>query len=342
MDQLRNILFGRTDFRRRFNPRRSIPEIEYMTVAQETPGSSAKPMRSGMAIPVWGILFLSAGIIALLNTTGAISWSVWLDMWRLWPMLLVLWGLNIIFHRFHPALIALIVVASVGGVVGFAYWADDGEVFAAEFTDFEYSVDRGDTQSLDLDIDFGAGTLNIGTLDASDTRLFHAALNDDVDGVDFVTVDNGDSESIRLRVDGKSGWLPWRSDSDREWTVLLHPDVTGEFNLDGGAGKFDIDLSNTQIVLFDMDIGAADFDLTVPANAGSVEGSISAGASDIRVVIPEEVAARIDNDSGVSSVDIDRDRFPKSGDLNESPDYDDAENRIDLTISAGASSITVE
>jgi len=144
---------------------------------------TTQPRRRGIGIPVMGILLVSAGVIALLNTTGALSWSVWWDMWRLWPMLLVLWGLNIIFHRFHPIIIGAVVLAFVAVVVGFAFWADDSEYFRADLENFEYAFTRNEATKLDIDIDFGAGTLNIGALDPSDERAIHVLFYDDEDHV---------------------------------------------------------------------------------------------------------------------------------------------------------------
>jgi len=39
------------------------------------------------------LIVLCAGVVLLLNTTGVISWSVWGQAWRFWPVLLIGFGL---------------------------------------------------------------------------------------------------------------------------------------------------------------------------------------------------------------------------------------------------------
>lgn len=44
---------------------------------------------------VWGLLFLVAGVLLLLNSLGFLPWYVWDYIWRFWPVLLIVIGLQI-------------------------------------------------------------------------------------------------------------------------------------------------------------------------------------------------------------------------------------------------------
>ena len=99
-----------------------------------------------------------------------------------------------------------------------------------------------------------------------------------------------------------------------------------------------LDLRDLQISDLDVDAGAADLDITMPSGAGHVAANIDAGAASIDVIIPPGVAARITRTSGLSSIDIDSNRFPKSGGLHVSPDIDTAQNRVEIKLRVGASS----
>jgi len=49
---------------------------------------------------IFSALFLIiAGIILLLNNFGVLSWTVWLVLFRFWPLLLIIWGIEIAFSR---------------------------------------------------------------------------------------------------------------------------------------------------------------------------------------------------------------------------------------------------
>jgi hypothetical protein len=58
------------------------------------------------------------------------------------------------------------------------------------------------------------------------------------------------------------------------------------------------------------------------------------------VIVPQGVAARIRIDTGVSDVKVDS-RFPRVGNVYQSPDYESAANAVDMDIDAGAAQIAV-
>jgi hypothetical protein len=68
---------------------------------------------------------------------------------------------------------------------------------------------------------------------------------------------------------------------------------------------------------------------------------IHAGAAEIRVSVPAQMAGRIEVRGGLSNVRVDEQRFPRDGGLFRSMGYDEAPNRADVVIEAGAASVTV-
>ena len=58
--------------------------------------------------------------------------------------------------------------------------------------------------------------------------------------------------------------------------------------------------------------------------------------------MPSNVALRVDFEGGVSTLNVDRNRFPETGRQTfQSPDYETAANRVDLRIEAGASTVNI-
>ena len=79
---------------------------------------------------------------------------------------------------------------------------------------------------------------------------------------------------------------------DVDWEISLSDSPNMTLDLDGGAANVNVDLSKLQVTELDVNVGAAEFEVTMPANAGHVNAEIDGGAADIRIVIPEGVAAR--------------------------------------------------
>ena len=83
--------------------------------------------------------------------------------------------------------------------------------------------------------------------------------------------------------------------------------------------------------------------VSLPANAGNTRVDIDSGASSLILHVPSGVAARIRVKSGIASINIDSNRFPRQeGGLYESADYASAANRADITIDTGVGSVEIK
>lgn len=46
--------------------------------------------------PITGFLLLFAGVVLLLNSLEILPWSIWSEMFKFWPILVILFGLKIL------------------------------------------------------------------------------------------------------------------------------------------------------------------------------------------------------------------------------------------------------
>jgi len=53
---------------------------------------------SGAVLP---LVFIAAGVILLLNSLDIVNWSVWSQISRLWPILVILFGLQLLWNHFR-------------------------------------------------------------------------------------------------------------------------------------------------------------------------------------------------------------------------------------------------
>jgi hypothetical protein len=128
----------------------------------------------------------------------------------------------------------------------------------------------------------------------------------------------------------------------REWQLGLSTGVAMGLRIEAGAMESTIDLTNTRVTEFDLQTGASDVRVTMPARAGLTHANIEGGATSIKMRIPEGVAARIKADGAVHSVEVDTKRFPKSGNVYVSPDFEKAEHKADIRVELGAGSIRID
>ena len=315
------------------------------------------PARSKRRTPFAAILLLTVGIVLLLNTTGVIGWGIWWHIFRFWPLILIAVGFHIILAPRFPLLSALVIalICTVG--VGLAYFSNQTVQGYGYQLGYEsaHSSNLANVHTLEMNIGFGAGSLDIGSNMSGfgddlyfvrSTGIGVAADETRNRGISEVTLSMDAPDS--LMNDYNDGWNVgidlfglFRSLGDIDWKVGISPDVIVKLDIDTGAADIDLHLRDVNLEVLDMDVGASDVDVALPVHAGHTDIRIDAGAADIDISIPDDVAALIESDSALVSLDVDNSRFPGSNGVYESPDYDTAQNRVYINIDAGVSNISI-
>lgn len=289
--------------------------------------------------PVFGVFVLGIGVVLLLNVLGVLGWEIWLELWRWWPLALVLAGAGLLMKRVHPIVMTLVSAGALTAAVLLSWATAEGSIGPYETTTTTFSANVESVTDATLDIDFGAGDLVISALQPESDFLIDATFEDHRDGPRVEVERSGNTADIELRT--PSGFTWFGSSGGREWDIFLHPDIAYTIDLDGGASSYNLDLRDIDAASITLDTGASSLDLIVPDREGHTDVRINGGASSMDITIPDGIAARIQVDAGLTSVDVDESRFPKVSGDHVSPDYETAVNRVDLVIAAGVSSITV-
>ena len=74
---------------------------------------------------------------------------------------------------------------------------------------------------------------------------------------------------------------------------------------------------------------------------GNSSVTASSGAGNVTVRVPSSVAARVHARSGFGTVTVDSPIEKVDNETYESPDYDSAANRVEITVSSGAGNVSV-
>jgi hypothetical protein len=134
---------------------------------------------------------------------------------------------------------------------------------------------------------------------------------------------------LRLRQD--ASWLPWSFRGGTDWGVRLAENVATVFTLNAGAGDFTIDLSRLRIVDARVSLGAAQARVILPRPTGEVSVRLTTGASGVTIEIPAGVEARVRSEGGLLRVEG----------RGETANYATSRDRVNVSISGGASSVRV-
>lgn len=257
----------------------------------------------------WGGLFVVAGVLLMLSNLGVFTFNIWRLIWPTFIIAMGVWTL----------------------------WTATQGPEALEIE--EVSIPHENAENAKIKVEFGAGQVKMGS-GASANELLQGSF---AGGSEYHTKLNGNLLEVTLEppsADFVHIVMPW-SWGAREWQIKLNDQIPLSLDIETGASSMELDLSDLRVTELNLDTGASSTVITMPAHAGHTHADIDGGAASIVLNIPEGVAARIQVDSGLSAVNVDRERFPRVGDVYKSNDYDTAEHKVDITADIGAGSLTV-
>lgn len=210
-------------------------------------------------------------------------------------------------------------------------------IFSRQSTETEHvEIPLEGARRAHLHVKHGAGKLTI----FSGTGLDNFLEGDFGGGLEFLTKKEGDLLDVNLQM--PSHFFPsLLSGSSLDWSFGLNQEVPLTLNVESGANDSQIDLSELQVTELKLKSGASSTNMQLPSNAGYTRVDIESGAASVRIKIPEGVSARVHTQSGLSDINVDRSRFPGTGGVYQSLDYESALNRVDIYVQMGVGSLRV-
>jgi hypothetical protein len=298
--------------------------------------SERRPRQAHGAL-IWGIILLFLGIVFLLQVLDVLPWALWVTLWRFWPVLIIIIGLNILLSRKNPWLVGALVLVLLGATLGVAIWQYDQ---ASETGIKSYSEPLGGLDRASIEIDFDGGSLSLRSLAYGSPDLVEVYSNTKGGGIESDFHRQNGEGSLHLSAKGIKRFFwsgPWNN-----WEASLTQNIPLTLDINSSASNISLDLGNllTPEVLVKLNLGSCK--VTAPSSAGTTYIKIDANASNIEVTIPAGVAARILLDTNVTSIDVDRSRFPQSGDYYMSEDFGTSGKQLKLEIKCNVGRVQIK
>ncbi len=263
-------------------------------------------MRSGSMF--WGGLLILVGIVLVLSNLGLLGN---LDIWGLiWPLLLILLGA----------------------------WFIWGTMNRRPAENKHVEIPYENVQSAHLNIQHGAGRLNI----SAGTSLGNLVEGDFGGGLDLDTQRKGDHLDVRMRMPSQYFPIFWAPGFSLDWKFSLSKEIPLSLEIGAGANDARLDLKELNIHKLVVKSGVSSTSIHLPASAGHTQVRVESGVSSVNIYIPDGVAARIRSQGGLSSINVDRNRFPKSAGIYQSMDYEQADNKVDIDVQMGVGSVFIK
>ncbi len=232
------------------------------------------------------------------------------------------------------------------------------------------SVPRGGATTAKVDINTETGNLTIDRLADGEALLASGKLEYfGNQGLPTQSVSSENGQAILALRGGSAGrsWFrfPWEAClGENVWLIHLNPTVSSDITAHSGGGNVKLDLTGMTVTGLSADTGGGNMDVFLPDDASGLRvtaktggGNVTvdmgsgmrgrnsvdakSGAGNIVVRVPSGIAARVHATSGLGKVIVDS-RFSKlDGKTYQSPDYDLAADKVEITVNSGAGNVSV-
>ncbi len=292
----------------------------------------------------WGSLLIIIGLIFLGINTNYLSPSQIADIARFWPLLLVIWGVSLVFARTKYGWIItfLVFFASLSFICMATFGQINYKFNKLVTTTQTHTFSRSDTTVKKAKITINTGAIELNLKTDPNTLIKGGLTSNYLEPELKIDKTSNDQANISLNTTTKwNKWSNWPSGKNT-LDVKIAEKIPVDLTVNAGASQINLDLSKAIIEKITLNAGATEINVklgnTIQNNA---KIQISTGASNIKFTIPKDIGVRFKNDSPVTGMQLNN--YKNIGNkIYESPDYSSKSKKIEINSSSGASSVEIK
>lgn len=333
-------------------------------------------MKSDKIIP--GLILVLIGVAFLLANFNIIDFN-WNNLWHLWPVFLVIAGINLVLannRTIWATVLKIAVVLAAFALIVFGrynyssgWWPSWRHVHYSYHNNSDNDNDNDNSDDNNNDDDDSdsshngdktantfATTFKPGTA-VAELNINGAAtqynLSDTTNQlIDIRTLQNFNRYHLNTRQDGNNAVLDFKMDNGDnhvEWDDKNHNNVANiklnanpewDFNIDAAATQFQFDLAKFKVRSVTVHGAAGDFNIKLGAPLANTNVEVNNAAASVKIAIPQNAACEIEMHTFLT--DHNFDGFTKEGDgYYRTPGFDKAANKIHIRIKGAMANFTV-
>lgn len=238
----------------------------------------------------WPVLLIGVGVIWLLKNFGMISGVNFSVLFRLWPLFLIVIGLDLLFGRRSPVLGALIGLVTAGVAIAVILISP---VTNVELSHDTFSASAAGVEQARIDLGLSVGTANVSALSDS-SNLIEADLTY-LGEIEFDEQGQGNKHvTLKQRSGGFDINLFDSIDiAERlQWDIRLSRNTPLDLSIEGSVGRTNLDLSDLELTNLVINGGVGETIVQLPAE--KFEAVINGDVGNFNVNIPDGAGVKAD------------------------------------------------
>jgi len=287
---------------------------------------------------VGAVFLIGLGVVFLLANLGILSVNVWQLLLRLWPVLLVAIGLDLVIGRRNvwASLAGLVLLLAIlaGALWLYGVRLESGQALRSQ----EVSQTLQGVKSAEIVLENGAGDVYIHALSGS-SNLVAGKVSSGRGRNAFEELSiQGSQARYRLRETDTYMFFRERI-GENTWDLGLTSQIPLDIRYSQGAGSTQLDLSGLQLSALKINVGVGQTMVTLPAT-GNFDVGIDGAIGQIVINVPKGMAVRIRSNTALANLSVPG-GYERSDRVYTSPGYESAENRANLTIGMAIGNVSI-
>ena len=298
----------------------------------------------------WGVVILFVGLVFLGINFNLLSPSIWGQIWKLWPVIIITIGVSIIsggvsrvWRVIMALVVATLILAGIFYIFGFSKidstseksrWSWDSGADLETYTISEPINEAADNASILIKTGAADLTVNGGSL-----SLVEGTVQSNLLTTDLTRKTEGKTDE--LQISSNSRKFPFVS-ARNIWDLKLSENFPIKLEFQTGAVDSRLDLRKTNVTELAVISGASSYEISFPEKPDFIKSEISVGASSVKLKILKDYGIRITADTGVTSNNFSDAELEKIDNIYKTKNFETQTKKIEIVLKTGASSIELE
>ena len=282
----------------------------------------------------FAVFVILAGIVILLFNMDMLKLDMFWGIIHLWPLLLIIAGLSIIFRNVRYMDVVLWLVF-IGIVISYSYLNLDEKSWTigedTEVKAYMYEIEDIETGMIDLNIPTGSVEISVNDIDQFDYSLPENCKSHTVETENshfLFKVDDDQSIDFSLYF------------QNRKYDIDVPNTGVWDMRIDGAVINTIIDLKDIDVNDVRVNFAVGDVKIIIDDYYQS-NYDIDFAIGNVVVDIPDDANAKIYYSGAISSIDV-PEGFVKKGDVYYSSNYDESADYLNIKVDLAIGNVEIE
>jgi hypothetical protein len=271
---------------------------------------------------ITGSFFIATGLLLVLNTLGYLSWDVWGELVKFWPIFIILAGIEVMAGKalVPNLLLGIVGVMIIAGVSVYGAWKVAGHELNTPSQILEnlhitlnpedqitgnYQVEAEDypeTSKVDLDVTIGSQTFIITDTSNEDNLLTLSSKHYSNFGEPEISA-SSENGVLSLAVKPKEQSFVLGLFGEVSYSLNMGKnDIPTDLEITIGSGNGSLTLTNQILDDLNINVGSGNISIDVSNVSLPKELALEVGSGDVSLSIPSDVGIEMDYTIGSGEI----------------------------------------